>query len=140
MSEVPVNYLQQIKELNTYMLTRVAPSKIAGVGIFALRDLEKGETLYADMASKIYTLPYKYFDPIRPEVRTLIVERWPQVINGSPFVFPDTRLQAFMNHSDTPNYNGKTDIMLKNVEEGEEITEDYRQIEGYQQIFGWLDK
>lgn len=135
-----MNNEKQIQELNTYVLTYIAPSPIAGVGVFAMRDLKAGETLYADMAPRIYTLPVKEFTKLRPEVKRYLMERWPQVANGSAFGFPDTRIQAFMNHSYEPNYDAHNDVMLKDVAAGEEITEDYRTIPGWERIFVWIKK
>jgi len=134
-----IDYTKQIKELNTYVLTKIAPSSIHGVGVFALRDIKKGQILYADMLTKIYTLPYQEFHRLIPEVGDMILERFPQVINGSKFLYPDTRIQAFMNHSSTPNYDAIKDTALVDIEQGEEITEDYRKIEGWEKIFHFLN-
>lgn len=128
----------QIKELNSLVLTKIAPSSVHGCGVFALRDIKKGETLFADMMTRLYSIPYEFFDGIRPEVRKLLLERWPQIVNGSKFLFPDTRIQAFMNHSSTPNYDAQTDKVLKDIEEGEEIFEDYKKIPSYEKVFPWL--
>lgn len=133
-----MNLKLQEQELNTYVKVKLAPSDIHGVGVFALRDIPKGQKLYADMMTKIYTLPHKQFRNLFPEVRQYLLERWPQVVNGSRFAYPDTRVVAFMNHSDTPNYDAKNDIVLEDIKEGEEITEDYRQIEGWEKVFTWL--
>lgn len=129
---------EQAKELNTYVLTKIAPSKIHGVGVFALQDIAMGDTLYADMMTKVFTLPYKDFDNVKPQVKQMILERWPQIVNGSAFMYPDTRVQAFMNHSDDANYDAINDVMLIDVKAGEEITEDYRKIPNYQKVHTWL--
>ena len=134
-----IDYTPQIKELNTYVLTKIAPSSIHGVGVFALRDIKKGQILYADILMKLYTLPYQEFHRLIPEVGDIILERFPQVINGSKFLYPDTRIQAFMNHSGTPNYDAVKDVALADIEQGEEITEDYRKIEGWEKIFGFIN-
>jgi len=128
----------QIKELNTYVLTKIAPSKIQGVGLFALRDIPKGEKLYADIMPMVFNLPYNSFDKLYPEIVELLLGQWPQIINGSVFAYPTVRLQAYINHSDKPNYDAEKDLTLKNIKAGEEITEDYRQIENYQKVFTWL--
>lgn len=135
-----IDYTQQIKELNTYVLTKIAPSVIHGVGVFALRNLKKGQILFADILTKIYTLPYEEFGRLHPSVRRMIEERFPQVINGSKFLYPDTRIQAFMNHSDNPNYDAVKDIAFEDINAGEEITEDYRKIEGWEKLFPFINK
>ena len=129
---------RQIDELNSRVKVKVAPSKIHGVGLFALRNISKGEKMYGDHFPVMYNIPYDSFDKLLPEVKEYLLERWPQVINGSLFAYPDTHLQAFCNHSFKPNYDAKEDIALKDIQEGQEITEDYRAIEGWGQLYPWL--
>ena len=118
----------QVDELNQWVKTYIGPSKIAGVGLFALRDIPTGQKLYADMVTKIFTLPHKEFRNLFPEVREKILEQWPQVVNGSHFFFPTIKLQAYINHSSDPNYDASNDVVLKDIKVYEEITEDYRNI------------
>lgn len=124
--------------LNERVLTRLAPSPIHGIGVFALRDIPKGTRLNADMRPEVYALKYENFPQLHPEVRANILERWPTVVTGSAFAYPDTRIQAFMNHADEPNYDNLTDRTLRDIKAGEEITEDYRNIQGAEQVFTWL--
>lgn len=128
----------QAKELNTFVQTYLAPSKIHGVGVFALQDIPKGRQLFADMVTKVYTLPYKEFDKLFPEVRDQILGQFPQVVNGSNFLYPTTRIQAYMNHSDDPNYDAVNDVALRDIKKDEEITEDYKKIENYDKVFPFL--
>lgn len=120
------------------MKTRLAPSKIHGIGVFALRDISKGEKLYADVRPTVYTLTYADTKKLRPKIREIILGQWPNIINGSHFAYPTTRIQAFVNHSDTPNYDGQNDVMFTDVKVGEEITENYRVIQNYEKIFPFL--
>ncbi len=133
------NKQQQIDELNSRVKVRLAPSKIHGVGLFALRDLSKGEKLYADYTPMVYTLTYSDIKHLRPEIREMILEQWPQIINGSRFAYPTTRIQAFCNHAENANYDAFHDTLLLDIKVGEEITEDYRLIPGYAQVYPWLD-
>lgn len=132
------NKLQQIEKLQSEMKTKLAPSKIHGVGVFALRDISKGEKLYADARPTVYTLTYTDAKKLSQEVRDILLGQWPNIINGSHFAYPTTRIQAYINHSDIPNYYAQNDVMLKDVRAGEEITEDYRMIDNYDKIFPWL--
>lgn len=132
------NYTRQIQELNTYIKVKLAPSSINGVGVFALRDIPKGQKLYVDMMPKVYNLPYKEFRNLFPEIRKELIARFPIIVKGSAFVYPTTRTAAYLNHSDTPNYDAKNDVVLSDVAEGEELTEDYRLIDGYEIAFPWL--
>lgn len=129
---------EQIDELNTRVKTYIGVSKIHGVGVFALRDIHKGQRLYADFTPTVYTLSYSHFSKLFPEVREYLIERWPRIVTGSRFAFPTDRVQAHMNHSLTPNYDAVNDVILEDVKKGEEITEDYRKIEGWEVAFPWL--
>ena len=52
----------QVAMLNTLAKIRLAPSDIHGVGVFAMRDIPKGEKLYADNQPEYFDLPYSEFD------------------------------------------------------------------------------
>lgn len=132
--------MEQIRELNHYVRTKLAPSQIDGVGVFALRDLKKGEPLFTDMMTKLYNLPYSEFDKLRPEVAENLLQSFPLIVKGSAFAYPLTRTQAFLNHSEEPNYDAMTDIALRDIKAGEEVTEDYRKIEGWEDVFTFLKK
>lgn len=134
------NYVTQIQELNTYVKTYLAPSEIDGVGVFALRDIPKGQKLYLDMIPKLYNLPHKEFSNLFPTVRKEILARFPLIVRGSAFAYPTTRISAYMNHSNEPNYDAVNDVVLRDIKSGEEITEDYRKIDGSEEVFSFLKK
>ena len=71
MSDEPLPPEVQIKILNEWCKLRVAPSKIHGVGVFALRDIKKGERLYADIKPEVFNVPYQQFNKLRPEIRDI---------------------------------------------------------------------
>lgn len=129
---------EQAAKLNTYVKCRIAPSPIHGVGVFAIRDIGKGQKIFADMMPEVFNLPYSSFNKLFPQVKQILLERYPRITKGSMFIYPDTRLQAYMNHSDDPNYDAINDVLLRDVKEGEEITEDYRKIDGWQEVFPFL--
>ena len=131
---------EAIKLLNSIVKIKIAPSQVHGVGVFALRDMKKGEVLNADAIPHAFDLPFKKFKELRSEVKEIILSHWPQVVNGSHFLYPVTKMTAFMNHSDDFNYDGKTDKLVKDVKVGEEITENYREIQNYKKVFAWLTK
>lgn len=132
------NNEEQIDALNSRVKVRIAPSPIHGIGLFAIRDIGKEQKLWAGIMPQLYTLTYSHFSKLFPEVRELLLERWPNIPNGSRFFYPDTFLQSYCNHSDDPNYDAEKDITLKDIQAGEEITEDYRKVFGYEQIYTWL--
>lgn len=103
---------------------RIGVSPIHGVGVFALKDIEKGERLFANELFADWHSANE-LDNLTHEIREYIITRWPAVLNGSDFVFPFEILVCSMNHSTTPNYNPKDDTALCNIQKGEEILEDY---------------
>lgn len=127
-------------KLNRETWARIAPSTIHGVGVFAIADIDKGQKLYLDQLPNFYDLPYSNFGELRPEVRQILLERWPQIVTGSKFISPDTRYQAYMNHSDDPNYDAFVDVALRDIKVGEEIVEDYRQIPGHEVVHSFINK
>ena len=90
------------------------------------------------MTPKIYSLTFSQLKKLRPEIREKIIGQWPQIVNGSKFAYPTTRIHAYINHSEDPNYNPFTDLTIRDIKEGEEITENYRHFKGYEQAHPWL--
>ena len=134
------NYKVQELELNTYCKTYLAPSDIDGIGVFALRTIPKGQKLYTDIIPKVYNLPFKAFNNLFLDIRKLLLGQFPQIVNGSAFAYPTVRIQAYVNHSDTPNYDAVKAVVLKTIRKGQEITEDYRKIENHKKVFDFLNK
>lgn len=106
--------------LNKFVWCKIAPSKIHGVGLIAIRNIPKGTYLFGGQNE------YASKEGILPEIMDIIldhhsrVEYWDMIPNPNK----DVWLQCFMNHSDTPNsFEG---ITLCGIMEGQEITEDYR--------------
>ena len=129
---------EQVNLLNEVVKIKLAPSAIHGIGVHAMRDIKKGEKLYTDIIPHQLDLPYKMFKKLDPEISEIILGHFPLIVKGSHFMYPVTKMSAYLNHSDTPNYDGKTDKALRNIKKGEEITEDYRTIEGWEEIYKWL--
>lgn len=144
----PLSAAEQAMELKRTVKCKLAPSKIHGVGVVAIRDIKKGERVYVALTEKPtwYNISHsnlkKHFvyENGYPEIYDLIMDRWPQVVNGAPFISPnyDARLMSFTNHSDTPNYDPDTDTALEDIKAGDEITQDYREMENYEKAFPWL--
>jgi SET domain-containing protein len=130
--------LKAIKLINNTAKFKIAPSPINGVGVFAMRDIKEGELLEVDAIPQAFDIPYKDFNKLRPEIAEIILGQHPQIINGSHFIYPTTRFLTYMNHSKNPNYDNKTDKALRDIAEGEEITEDYTVVENYQKVYPWL--
>lgn len=129
---------EQITRLNERVKVKLAPSPIHGVGVFAIRYISKGQRVYADSVPEVFSVSYGNFSKLFPEVRELLLGRFPQVVNGANFVFPTDRVLGYMNHSDDPNYSVETDCLLRDVKVGEEITEDYRLVANYEKVYPFL--
>lgn len=130
---------QQIDKINSIVKIKIAPSDIHGVGVFAIYDIPKLTKLYADSYPQAYKINYGRFSELFKEIRELIVGRWPRVTLSEPFLWPDSFYQGYINHYDFPNYDPITDLTLKDIKAGEEITEDYRRIEGWEKAHHWLN-
>jgi len=132
-----------INELNSTIKCRIAPSNIHGVGVFAIRNVKKGEKLYCkplNFATRtFYMLPYGEFCNLYPEVRELILDQFPSIINGGMFCSPnEVWLLCFMNHSENPNYDIPSDTAIRDISAGEEITEDYRSMSNIEIVYPWI--
>jgi hypothetical protein len=71
-------------------------------------------------------------------VKALLTERFPRLYVDSVCAYPDARYQAYCNHSEDYNYDCLTDTLIEDVKAGEEITENYRHIQGWQEAHPWL--
>jgi SET domain-containing protein len=113
------------QELNDTVWATIAPSSIHGVGVFAIRDIPKGQKINAQGGTGEWIRTD--LAKVEPEVRKLILQRWPLEVDGYPYLSPndDAILISFMNHSKEPNYDKQTDEALRDIKKGEEITEDY---------------
>jgi len=135
---------EHIAILNTMAKATLGVSKVHGIGVIALRDIKKGETIYADKMPNVFNIPFEDLDKLYPEVKKMILDRWPSVVNGSDFIYPDARLVSFMNHG-TPNYDSMTDKALCDIMKGEEILEDYTTMPNWEKVWppeknSWIKK
>lgn len=131
-------YKDQIILLNDIIKIKIAPSNIHGVGVFAMQDIKKGEKLYTDMIPHQFDLPFSKFGKLRKEIVDILLGHFPLIVEGSHFLYPVTKFSAYLNHSDTPNYDAVNDVALTDIKKDEEVTEDYRLIANYDKIFEWL--
>lgn len=135
-----MNDITPIDFLNVTVKVKLAPSPIHGVGVFAIRDIPKQTKLFADRSPHPYRISPGNLGKLFPQVRELLTQRWPGIVQGKGFAYPDFHIQGYMNHSDDPNYDAHLDLSLRDIEAGEEITEDYRQIEGWEEVFPFLSE
>lgn len=122
-----------IKMVNNDVWTTLAPSKIDGIGVFAIKDIPRGTPLFSgeDMWDNYFWLDDDEFLQILEPVRNLILDRTLQ-LKGYPICcrHPNShaKMQCFMNHSNKPNSNGYS--ALTDIKCGEEITENFFDVAG----------
>lgn len=132
------NLKNAIELLHEVVKLKLAPSAIHGVGVFAIRDIAKGEKLYTDIIPHQLDVPYAKVKRLPKEIREILLGHFPLIVQGSHFMYPVTKFSAFLNHSDSPNYDAKDDVALRDIKAGEEVTEDYRLIPGWETVYPWL--
>ena len=104
------------------------PSPIAGIGVFALRDIPKGtKVIWQYDTIETEYLTEQEFDALPVEINEEILHRTIFVKNEPlEFLNPNcvTDYRSYMNHSHTPNTDGITTLVA--IRKGEELTEDYK--------------
>ena len=138
----------QFDELCRTVKCKLAPSQIHGVGVVTIRPIKKGDKLYVRPSGPPtwYRLPYaslSKFDRVYPEIKQLILDRWPSVVNGSEFLSPNNelRLVSFVNHAPTPeqiNYDPAEDVAIKDIPKGAEVFENYKIMPNWERVFPWI--
>ncbi len=105
--------------INDVVWCALAPSRIHGIGVFAIRDIPKGTELAGG------ELEYPTEDFVLLEIRAIVQDHHSllEFADSIPNPNYDAHLQCFMNHSATPNSDGRS--ALRDIRKGEEITEDY---------------
>ncbi len=129
-----MNQKNKILEIlkNTYC--RLRPSKIEGIGIFAIRDIPKNKNPFFGVPKRkwqnIRPDEYKKLDP---EVKKMIGDFFAMNKKGE-FEIPEYGLNGidisfFLNMSDNPNVktvdDGTNFKTLKKIKKGEELTVSY---------------
>ena len=113
-----------------------------GVGVFALRNIQKGERCYVrpNMIPRFYDIPFGSLSKLLPEIKELVLDRWASAVNGSLFCSPndDAHLLMFCNHSFEPNYDVVLDTALKDIKKGDEILENYCAMDNAEKAHLWL--
>ena len=122
--------------LSNHIKTDLKPSPIHGIGTFALRDIEVGETLFElwPNETKLYTLEKSEFESLPTYVKMMILKGYE---NKSEYPVIWFRLYkdcywnlanplAFTNTNGTDgNFDSNTRIAIKPIKEGEEILGTY---------------
>ena len=135
---------EQINELNNEVRATIRPSPVHGIGVFALRNIQKGARCYITPTIKprFYNISFVQLNQLFPEIKELILWRWASVVNNSSFQSPndDAHLLMFVNHAYYPdcNYDVVSDTALRDIKKGEELLEDYCAMSNATKVYPWL--
>jgi hypothetical protein len=127
-----------LNELTNHSYVMLRPSTVAGVGVFAIRDIPRG---CRDMFSKPdrneqwISIEKSEVESL-PEHSRLLIENYCLFDDKSYFVpdygFKKIDLSLFLNHSDTPNIisvqDGEYFEATRDIRTGEELFIDYGEI------------
>jgi hypothetical protein len=126
---------QRLKRVLRDCYCRLQPSKIHGIGVFAVRDIPKGKNPFRTLP-KYGSVGYERIteeelDALPPRLSRLIRALF--VPTGGKMYVPNhgmnvIRLNCYLNHSTKPNMrtgNGYDFITLRKIMVGEELTVDY---------------
>lgn len=104
--------------------TYVAPSSIHGMGLFANEDILKGTEVWKWMDGIDVVIPDWKYNVLHPTIQEHI-QHYAWFEDGLYFLCADNG--KFANHSETPNLDsdGKSDIVLRDIKKGEELTYNY---------------
>ena len=124
--------LHNIKE-NTW--ARIKPSKIHGVGVFAVRKISSGTNLFPETKVNFDFITWNQLGTVAPGVRKMIHDFF--VDNEFGFWCPDQsmnqlNLSFYLNHSTNPNcfHNESGEIFaIKDIPIGQELTLNYSDFE-----------
>jgi len=110
--------------------TEVRISNIEGVGCFATADIPKGTLVWRFEPTFDIALSSEEYDNL-PAAAKAYLERYGYETGFLPGkIILDADNARFFNHSRTPTIGGKDDtpydVALRDIREGEELTEDYR--------------
>ncbi len=112
--------------------TRIAPSGIHGLGLFAVEPIPKGTVVWEMNPLVDIRLTQEQADSLPPLCREKATRHWGYLHKSGVYIFPADGAQ-FMNHADDPNVaeldndvDGNIMIAVRDIALGEEFTCDYR--------------
>jgi len=111
--------------------TRLKPSKIHGIGVFAITDIRKGSRIFHNDDEPIFWIDKRSIQNLPKEIRKLYDDFC--VIKGGSYGCPESfdKLTPswYLNNSESPNVAADEDYRfyaLRDIKAGEELTVDYR--------------
>ena len=122
-----------------YTRLRMSPGK--GIGVFAIRDIPRGQDPFLGEASGTARVPQDVVEGLDdPELRNVYLDFCP-LVDGhylAPLDFNQMTIAWYMNHADRPNVIADHDVnfaALRLIRRGEELTVDYRTFSAHAERF-----
>jgi SET domain-containing protein len=113
------------------VFTRLKPSPIHGIGVFAIRRIPKGTRVFGADDAALAWVPKKQIEHLPEPLKMLYTDF--SVIKGDwygcPTSFNDLTVSWYLNHSENPNVAADDSFRfyaLRDIEEGEELTVNYQ--------------
>jgi SET domain-containing protein len=120
--------------------TRLGPSAIHGLGLFAVEPIKAGALVWDFDAPIDQSIPVAGLDKLAPWVRKYIAVYGYREGDHVILCGDDAR---YFNHSKTPNCRsgkGTETLALRDIKVGEELTDDYEQFDDDYPLYGHLLK
>jgi SET domain-containing protein len=125
-----------IQDLEKNIYCRIRPSKIEGIGVFAIRYIPKNtkifktirKTKFTGIDPKLVFSNPRIDEAVKQMVRDFFVV-WKGKLYLPNFSLNEIDISFFINYSKKPNVvdkNGEEFFALKGIKKGEELTVDYR--------------
>lgn len=133
-----------IQHLQREVYCKLGISKVAGIGVFALRAIPKGiDPLKTWLPSKEIEIPLKELNKLPSSVRKQIhsfcyVDNEEKYVSIPSYGMNAMNMAVYLNHSKQPNLRFKkngTLVSLKSIRAGEELFIDYDESFGETHIF-----
>lgn len=128
-----MNKKELLKEIQDDVFTRLKPSSIEGVGVFAIKPIPKGTNPFRGDTREVDYVEFKPEElDCEPEIKRYIQDMC--VFEDGVYYLPDVGVSAFtqgwyLNHSKEPNMatedGGDQFIAIRDIEVGEELIIDY---------------
>jgi SET domain-containing protein len=129
-----MNKAEILDKLTNHTWVMIRPSRIEGIGVFAIRDIPKGtKGMFSRGLGKWIPIPRK---EVLPGHARALVENYCLYDEDNYFIadygFKIMDLVNFLNHSDTPNIislqEGEDFEAVRDIASGEELLIDYGEI------------
>jgi SET domain-containing protein len=115
-----------------HTLVRLKPSKIHGVGVFAIKRISKGDLIFPDDDGEMTWVNKKLIDKLPAAIKRLYIDFC--VYEGDRVLCPSSfnrmTISWFLNHSDNPNVACDENYCftaLRDIEVDEELTANYKE-------------